>query len=112
MGDENSVSSLHKDHYENLYFVIRGEKHFTLFPPTDRPFLQHKNFHSAIYQPIEEENKNSTFVDTMLKRKFKVGDFSEEASVPWIAVDPDFPDYSKFPNYSKVILISHYLFIM
>ena len=35
IGDERSVSSFHKDHYENLYSVICGEKIFTLLPPTD-----------------------------------------------------------------------------
>lgn len=31
--------SVHKDHYENLYCVISGEKNFILLPPTDRPFI-------------------------------------------------------------------------
>ncbi|KAK7880072.1 hypothetical protein WMY93_033264 [Mugilogobius chulae] len=37
LGEENAVTSMHKDHYENLYCVISGEKHFLLLPPTDRP---------------------------------------------------------------------------
>ena len=39
IGDQRSVSSLHKDHYENLYCVVSGTKSFTLFPPTDIAFL-------------------------------------------------------------------------
>ena len=39
IGDERSVSSIHKDHYENMYAVIAGEKTFTLLPPTDTAFL-------------------------------------------------------------------------
>lgn len=31
--------SVHKDHYENLYTVIRGYKIFTLIPPTDQPYI-------------------------------------------------------------------------
>ena len=27
---------VHKDHYENLYCVIKGEKIFTLIPPSDQ----------------------------------------------------------------------------
>eukprot|EP00041_Stephanoeca_diplocostata_P022912 m.553986 g.553986 ORF g.553986 m.553986 type:complete len:596 (-) comp22173_c0_seq13:817-2604(-) len=38
-GPDDAVTSLHKDHYENIYVVLRGEKHFLLFPPTDLPFL-------------------------------------------------------------------------
>ncbi len=34
MGEDRSVSSLHKDHYENMYVVVAGEKYFTLLPPT------------------------------------------------------------------------------
>lgn len=30
---------VHKDHYENLYCVISGEKRFLLHPPSDRPFI-------------------------------------------------------------------------
>lgn len=38
MGFSDTVSSMHKDPYENIYAVIRGEKHFTLAPPTILPF--------------------------------------------------------------------------
>jgi len=40
MGEKRSVSSLHKDPYENIYCVINGEKHFTLIPPVYYPFLK------------------------------------------------------------------------
>lgn len=33
------VLAVHKDHYENLYCVVSGEKHFLLHPPSDRPFI-------------------------------------------------------------------------
>jgi jumonji domain-containing protein 7 len=35
IGDSRAVSSVHSDHYENLYCVLSGEKVFTLLPPTD-----------------------------------------------------------------------------
>ncbi|GAB5036644.1 jmjc domain-containing protein 7-like [Nannochloropsis oceanica] len=35
IGGRRSVSSVHKDPYENMYAVLKGEKHFTLFPPSD-----------------------------------------------------------------------------
>lgn len=34
IGTEKSVSSLHKDPYENFYIVISGAKTFTLLPAT------------------------------------------------------------------------------
>ncbi|RLW10011.1 hypothetical protein DV515_00002290 [Chloebia gouldiae] len=30
---------VHKDHYENLYCVVSGEKYFLLHPPSNRPFI-------------------------------------------------------------------------
>lgn len=38
--------SVHKDHYENLYCVISGEKNFILLPPTDRPFIPYGNYNN------------------------------------------------------------------
>ncbi|KAJ3407986.1 JmjC domain-containing protein 7, partial [Chytridiales sp. JEL 0842] len=35
MGSRHAVTSAHKDHYENLYVVISGEKTFTLIPPSE-----------------------------------------------------------------------------
>ena len=31
--------SVHKDHYENLYCVVKGYKIFILIPPTDQAFI-------------------------------------------------------------------------
>lgn len=35
IGNDQSVTSFHKDHYENLYAVVTGEKTFTLLAPCD-----------------------------------------------------------------------------
>lgn len=35
IGNHLSETSFHKDHYENLYAVVTGRKHFLLLPPTD-----------------------------------------------------------------------------
>lgn len=42
IGNHHSVTSFHKDHYENLYAVVSGQKHFLLLPPTDvhRMYIQ------------------------------------------------------------------------
>ncbi|KAI0720305.1 Clavaminate synthase-like protein [Cerioporus squamosus] len=51
IGDENSVTSIHSDPYENIYTVIRGSKHFTLLPPTEGWCLQ-AAISSCDIQPI------------------------------------------------------------
>ena len=39
MGNERAHSSLHKDHYENLFYVASGRKLFTIYPPADAAIL-------------------------------------------------------------------------
>lgn len=50
MGDERAVTSMHKDHYENLYCVVSGTKTFTLIPPTDAPYIPY-----GLYKPAKYE---------------------------------------------------------
>jgi jumonji domain-containing protein 7 len=82
MGENRSVTSLHKDHYENLHAVILGEKTFTLYPPTDLPFLYQRVYQTGRFDEnmkiIPDEPKNE---------------------VPWISVDPTAPNFDKFPLY-------------
>ena len=44
IGNEHSTSSMHKDHYENLYYVSHGEKIITLCPPSNVIFLNELDF--------------------------------------------------------------------
>ena len=41
---------MHKDHYENLFHVLSGEKVFTLCPPGDAPFLYQREFACGTFQ--------------------------------------------------------------
>lgn len=50
IGDQRSVTSLHKDPFENIYCVVNGWKDFVLLPPTDRPWLPYKNLPVAQYK--------------------------------------------------------------
>ena len=52
MGGNRSITSTHKDPYENLYAVVRGSKTFTLFPPTCVPFMPYALFSLAKYQRV------------------------------------------------------------
>lgn len=49
MGDGKAVTSMHKDHYENIYTVISGYKDFILIPPTDLPWIPYESFPPARY---------------------------------------------------------------
>ncbi|XP_007891362.1 bifunctional peptidase and (3S)-lysyl hydroxylase JMJD7 [Callorhinchus milii] len=87
LGEAAAVTSLHKDHYENLYCVISGEKHFLLLPPTDRPFIPYELFQPATYKVYEDGS-------------FDVIDVENADKVPWIPLDPLDPDLSRYPEYS------------
>nr|XP_021524458.1 jmjC domain-containing protein 7 isoform X1 [Aotus nancymaae] len=88
LGEAAAVTSLHKDHYENLYCVVSGEKHFLLHPPSDRPFIPYELYTPATYQLTEEG-------------AFKVVDEEAMEKVPWIPLDPLAPDLARYPSYSQ-----------
>lgn len=50
MGNDKSITSLHKDPYENCYAVIRGEKTFVLLPPSEYYCLHGKEEETSMTQ--------------------------------------------------------------
>lgn len=88
LGEANAITSMHKDHYENLYCVISGEKNFILLPPTDRPFIPYGVYQQAVYHQRDDG-------------EFEVVDQSDSEKVPWIPLDPLDPDLDRFPQYRR-----------
>jgi len=65
IGNQHAISSMHKDPYENLFYVASGEKIFTLCPPADVPFLHMGEFptgsfysNSAGSWAVKQEEEN------------------------------------------------------
>ena len=61
IGNERAISSMHKDHYENLFYVLSGEKIFTLCPPADVVFLYEHEYDSGEFverQSVDVESGN------------------------------------------------------
>jgi jumonji domain-containing protein 7 len=85
IGNEKSVSSIHKDHFENLYIVIQGEKTFTLFPPTDVGFFPEKTYPTIKYEPVYEEIGSQTTLKTLKLTR----DGCPSESISWIPIDPN-----------------------
>ncbi|KAG1362831.1 hypothetical protein COCNU_10G010500 [Cocos nucifera] len=79
IGNERSETSFHKDHYENLYAVITGEKHFLLLPPTDVHRLYIRHYPAARY--VLDDGKDATG-----ELRLELED--PERQVPWCSVDP------------------------
>ena len=92
MGDSRAVTSLHKDHYENLYCVIAGKKTFILYPPTDLPYIPYCNYQQSYYK----QNASGKFevIDDPITQ-------TPEEKIPWIPVDPLKPDLETFPEFGS-----------
>lgn len=80
IGNEHVVSSMHKDHYENLFYVLSGEKVFTLCPPADAPFLYQREFDSGTFH----QQTNGEWV---VQQDYTTNDCSECFRVQWIEGD-------------------------
>jgi jumonji domain-containing protein 7 len=52
IGGSKSISSLHRDPYENIYTVIRGKKIFKLYPPTTRGRIIYKGKEFSFYKNV------------------------------------------------------------
>ena len=50
MGNDNSVTALHRDNYENIYCQIMGNKHFILLPPLAAAGVKEQWIKGATYQ--------------------------------------------------------------
>lgn len=82
IGDSRSVTSTHRDPYENLYLVLRGSKTFTLFPPVDEFALPTLSVRTGKYTFDSLNSAFSTVLDVS-------EDVNEPAPrLPWISADP------------------------
>lgn len=89
IGDERSISSIHKDHFENFYFVVSGEKTFTLFPPTDAAYFPENPYPALKYKPVYENNE---IINLELTKEN-----CPTESLSWISIDPN--DYLEDGDY-------------
>jgi jumonji domain-containing protein 7 len=83
IGNRRSVSSMHKDHYENLFYVLSGEKVFTLCPPCDAPFLYERPVPSGTFEARPDAEWK------VRRDEVADGDGSSlaAATVHWVAAD-------------------------
>lgn len=108
IGDERAVSTMHKDHYENFYCVVKGQKHFTLLPPSAVGCLYEREFPSARYRhaasPAVDDHD---VVDLVATERFhdkypqhsqwRIFSSPDKGDTPWIPVDPLDIDTERYP---------------
>lgn len=80
IGDDRATSSMHKDHYENLFYVLSGEKVFTLCPPASAPFLSQGEFDSGSFS----QQKNGKWV---VVPDYNDDDKQTPSRVKWVEAD-------------------------
>ncbi|KAJ3040192.1 JmjC domain-containing protein 7 [Rhizophlyctis rosea] len=80
LGESRAVTSMHKDHYENLYVVIAGTKTFTLIPPTESFTLYEKPYPTATYTPSTPSPSPKT--------PWTITPTTPQTKVPWPSIDP------------------------
>src|SRR4051794_7224018 len=78
IGNSKSVTSLHKDNYENIYCQVIGSKHFVLLPPIEVACVGEQSLRPATYV------RNSS--GHLEARNDDCGEF-----VPFPTWDPDNP---------------------
>ncbi|KAJ3012453.1 JmjC domain-containing protein 7 [Thoreauomyces humboldtii] len=93
IGSTGARTSVHKDHYENLYMVIAGVKTFVLIPPTEAFCLYEKPYTTARYIPSSPHISPST--------TWTIEPTSPPSTTPWASVDPSNPDPSLHPLFTK-----------
>jgi hypothetical protein len=82
VGNELAVSSMHKDHYENLFYVLSGEKVFTVCPPADAPFLYERECPAGIFCSTRDGGWR-----VQQQQDMQDDDQSPPAKVRWIAAN-------------------------
>lgn len=89
MGGEASVTTMHKDPYENCYFVLRGSKTFTLMAPHEVAFMHEEEVPSARFVSQVEPGSG--------RRVWHTQPVEPAQTHVWIAADPLAPDLRRHP---------------
>ena len=74
IGDERSVTSVHRDPYENLYLVLRGRKTFRLWAPVDECGMPTRMVRTGRYEYLQDG-------------RFEIA-MDEDGEIPWVDLDP------------------------
>jgi jumonji domain-containing protein 7 len=104
LGNSHSVSVLHKDHYENIFIQICGQKEFVLLPPVEAPCVNERSVLSATYQPRDVSLKSSD----LRKEDLCIQVDEPEAYIPLPTWDPDRPteNTTTYSEYARPIRVT------
>ena len=80
IGDHRSVTSVHRDPYENLYLVLRGSKTFRLWSPINEINMPVKMVSTGRYEITKDSSSPEA--------DFKVVMDEDSDQIPWVDLDP------------------------
>lgn len=91
LGNERSVTAMHRDNYENVYVQIIGQKHFVLLPPIEFPCVNEQKLPHCRYAPCAYRPSDCKLVIEQ----------QGQQAVPVAVWDPEEPD-SRRSGYSHL----------
>jgi hypothetical protein len=95
IGNECSASAMHKDYYENLYYVASGEKIITLCPPSDVAFLYEQEYISGRF--VQDPHDKDTTWKVQL----------DNQKVHWVGADVTRTDTDRKWQVQKLPLLQY-----
>ena len=103
VGGPGSVSSMHKDPYDNLMTVVRGVKRFCILPPADVLWTYERPLPSARYRHDAALCGDGSCSSSPQPRCWLLEPEAGGAGqcVPWCEVDPERPDLARFPLFAN-----------
>ncbi|OAL33199.1 hypothetical protein AYO20_07516 [Fonsecaea nubica] len=120
IGNARSVTSTHRDPYENLYVVVKGRKRFVLYSPVEEVCLhaqkvrtgrwvlsdsqrQKKETEFKIVMDDDDDDDDDDDNTTTTTSDANSGDDADMNRIPWIPIDPlsppSAPAFKKYPYY-------------
>ena len=87
-----SCTSFHKDHYENIFVVIAGEKEFHLLPPHEGFRLSSRTYRAATFKATEDRGA------------YEIRPDPDGAEVNWSSLDLDMQEEHQeehFPHFAS-----------
>jgi jumonji domain-containing protein 7 len=99
LGNERSVTAMHRDNYENVYVQIIGQKHFVLLPPVEMPCVNEQKLPQFRYAPSTSDKSDGALV---------LEPQEGQDAVPVAVWDPEEPELrrSDYSHLSKPVTVT------
>lgn len=99
LGNERSVTAMHRDNYENVYVQVIGQKHFVLLPPVDMPCVNEQRLPQCRYAPSSSDANDKNLV---------IEAQEGQDMVPVAVWDPEEPEMrrSEYSHLAKPTLVT------